>query len=213
MTEEQTTTMVSPIDYIHRAVTILSEAWMRPYPNRSGMRAAFRRWRPDLSQEPTHEMRDYIWAWMGAPNSFRDQEEIEGASTNDMRIVDRAAVLVSLRAVAGDHPATQSSFGAAIKAADLSDMRLIRLLTMPRSMRLEALHRVLRLLDKKGVGFPWKGRQGRRDVDRMIQFLFGTEGSAQRSANQWAADFFALRGKTASDSEKPSQESPSTSQE
>lgn len=205
MTTEQSTKTSNPVDYIHHAVTKLSEAWMRPYPNRSGMRAAFRRWRPDLTQEPTHEMRDYIWAWLGSPDESDLDEQDAGASRDAIRIVDQAAVVVALRAAAGDHPVSRpTTFGAALKASKLSDHRLMRLLTTPRSMRLEALHRILRGLDHEDEGFSWKGREGRREVGRMIQFLFGTEEAARRAANQWAADFFASRGKTQEDgAEKP----------
>lgn len=201
MTKEQPETTVTPFDYVHNAVVRLSEAWMRPVPNRSGMRATFRRWRPDLTQEPTHEMRDYIWAWLGSPDGLTRENDDAGASSDAVRVVDQAAVVVALRAVAGDHPVPRpTTLGSALKASDLSDLRLMRLLTTPRSMRLEAVHRTLRNLDHENVGFSWKGREGRREVGRILQFLFGTEESARRSAQQWAADFFASRGRTEHDS-------------
>lgn len=206
MTLAQTTRTSTRLDYIHHAVTKLSEAWMRPYPNRSGMRSTFRRWRPDLAQEPTHEMRDYIWAWMGSPEELSEDDAIEEASPYAMRTVDQAAALVALRAVAGDHSVSKpTTFGSALKTSELSDHRLMRLLTMPRTMRLEAIHRILRSLDHKRAGFSWKGREGRREVGRMIEYLYGTEEAAQRSANQWAADFFASRGKTETDAETKTQ--------
>jgi hypothetical protein len=213
MTEEQSTKTETPLDYIHRAVVLLSDAWMRPYPNRSGMRAAFRRWRPSISHDPQHMMRDYIWSWLGAPGGNGQDGKQEGISLRDQEIIDQAAVLVALRAIAGDKPPTHRSFGAALKAAELSDLRLMRLLTTPQSLRFEALYRALRLLDREGVGFSWKGREGRHEVNRMVNFLFRSTEAAQQSANQWAADFFASRGKIASDIESTTQQSNSTSQE
>lgn len=189
--------------YEHRALTALAGAWMRPKPNRSGMRAAFRRWQPDISRDPTMEMRQYIWGWLGSPDPAIQGDEEKPASGQAIRTVRRAAILVALRAAAGDHPGTYVSIGAALYDAGLTDLRLMRLLTAPRSARLQSLHRVLRLLDSKGLGVRWTEAESNRVLDFIDDGKYSDD-HAQRSATKWASDFFARRGKTVLDSEMPS---------
>ncbi len=68
----------------------------------------------------------------------------------------------------------------------------MRLLTAPRSARLQSLHRALRLLDSKGLGVKWTQAESKRVLD----FIGESDERAQRSATKWASDFFAKRGKT-----------------
>lgn len=178
------------------------------------MRAAFRGWRPDVSKQPTQEMRDYVWGWLGTPD-IAPQEEgestdvaIKSVSRKAMELVDRAAVLVALRAVAGDHLASPMTLGAALQKVNLHDTRLMRLLSTPGPMRLEALQRALRLIDREGQAINWS----RYEVGNIFNFLFGKEAQARRSANQWAADFFAVRGPSKND-EPSSKESNSPSED
>lgn len=204
--------------YAHRALTRLSSAWMKKTPNLSGMRATFKRWRPDASQEPTAGMRQYVWGWIGSPLSSVDEGETTASEESreesveqrtarrrrereEGRLIDQAATVVAMRAAAGDHDA-KHSLGQALYNADLSDMRLMRLLTVERGKRLENLHRTMRLLDAKKQGVQWT----LREVRNVFDFLFGNDKAAQRAANNWAADFFRSRGKTDKDEEETTPE-------
>jgi hypothetical protein len=197
-------------DYATRAVAALSSAWMRPRPNRSGMRAEFRRWRPTAAGEPTLEMSRFIWGWMGVPpdaaadtnspaHNTDQSDSLEGLSSDDARTwgtaINHAAVVVALRAVAGDHPPAFKSIGAGLNRSGISDLRLMRFLTAPRTARLETLYRICQLLNAKRLGVRWD----HSEVKRILRFLYGTEEQAQHSANHWASDFFASRGKTEND--------------
>lgn len=216
-------------NYAHLALSRLAGAWTRKTPNLSGMRATFKRWRPDATQEPSAGMRQYVWGWLGSPfnnegeSSDTEQENKPGKQPErespeqrkarrirerkEEQLIDQAATVVAMRAAAGDHP-EQYSLGAALHKAGMSDMRLMRLLTAGRDQRLQGLHRAMRLLDAKKHGVQWTVRE----VRNVLDFLFGTDSAAQRAANNWAADFFRSRGKTEKDDKKATADSPDTSE-
>lgn len=197
----------SPIDYAHKAQSVLSGAWSKTKPNLSGMRATFRRWNPEGLAEPTIDMRQYIWGWIGSPFDLKSESsESSDESDNSTPLlderdkqsevvyVDRAAIITALRAAAGENEGN-SSFGEAMQRAGIGDLRLMRLLTERPSMRTAALHRVVRLLAAKRQGFAWTSEQTKRFHD----FLFGNQDRAQSAANRWASDYFRARGKKAPD--------------
>lgn len=186
----------NPLSYMYRATHKLPDLWNDPKVNRNGLRALFRRWRPGLDGQPTMEMRSAIWSYLGSPDRKGEEEsgqeqQVWGEFDID-RAIDRAAVMTVLRASAGEHEqGDKLRFGSALFRAKLSDLRFMRLMTTPQSGRLEALRRALQLLDHAGLGLEWDYKE----VRHFYGFLFGSEEQAQRSANQWAGDFFAARGK------------------
>jgi hypothetical protein len=173
-------------------------------------------------------MQQYVWGWLGKPRSF-DAGKAESADVAEQQAgnaaaggeldadnelpywwereaVKRAAVIVAMRAAAGDHPATYKSFGQALYHADLTDLRLMRLLTTPPGMRLEMLRRMLQRLDHDNIGFDWS----LWETSRLYDFLFGDEEEAQWSVNRWAEDFLAARGKIMADEPADSTETATT---
>jgi hypothetical protein len=142
------------------------------------------------------EMRQYVWGWLGSPDAPNEGEEEKPVSPRAIETVRRAAILVALRAAAGDHPGGSVSIGAALFDAGLTDLRLMHLLTAPRSARLQSLHRALRLLDSKGLGVRWTEAESRR----VLAFIGDSDERAQQSATKWASDFFAKRGRTEKES-------------
>src|SRR5690606_3573733 len=119
------------VAYAHRALKRLSDAWTRKSPNLSGMRAMFRRWRPETSEEPSAAMREYMWALIGSPCRYggeRPEQACDGerkARRNreyeEEKLIDQAATVVAVRAAAWDHP-EQNSHGQALYNAGLRDM-------------------------------------------------------------------------------------------
>lgn len=191
--------------YAQSALTKLAGAWMQPKPNLSGMRATFKRWRPEADGAPTPQMRQYVWGWIGSPyaDAIKAQEDETGETfgqvppaiaRDEEALIDEAATIVAIRAVAGDHQG-ELSIGQALHRAGLSDMRLMRLLTSGKKSRLEDLIRCMKLIDKNRLGIKWSSSE----VQNVYLFLFGSDRTAQRAANNWAADFFRYRGKKADD--------------
>ena len=74
----------------------------------------------------------------------------------------------------------------------MNDLRLSRLLTEPKSGRIDSLQRAMKLLDAHQIGVKWEYAETRNVID----YLFGTDRMAQKAANAWAADFFRARGRT-----------------
>lgn len=190
------------------AVRSLPERWNDKKVNRSGLRAAFRRWRPDADAEPSMEMRGAIWGdnyLFGiipepAPDeSIGEQRAREG---HTQQMVDRAAILVSLRAVAGEHAGTPVPFGKALLQSGLSDTRFARLVTTPPSGRLEAVRRALQLTESKGAVavVDWT-----KETRRFYYFLFGTPDQAKNAVDAWAADFFRARGQAGKEAAAPAE--------
>lgn len=190
------------VSYALRALNRLSAAWTSSSSNQSQLRATFRRWRPDTSGKPSYEMQRYIWGWIGSPfTSGIERPEQESDEQRNARrwrereeeeLVNRTAIIVAMRAATSDH-ASRHPLGTALQKAGMADMRLMRLLTERHDRRLLSLHRAMQLLDAKGLGVDWTTRE----VRNVLDFLFGSDSSAQRAANNWAADFFRARGKTA----------------
>src|SRR5512133_183453 len=129
--------------YLQRAVRDVPRAWNARHANRSGLRAAFRRWRPDATREPTMEMRDAVWAY--AP-----PEGANVAGYDPNKAVDQAAVIVAMRAVIGEGEGPTFALGEALHGAGISDLRFTRFVTTPGPMRLEALYRTLRTIARSG---------------------------------------------------------------
>ena len=190
------------IRYVHAVVAKLHALWSDSKVNRSGMRAAFRRWKPGGGIEPTLDMRQHIWGYVGPPPLQKKGDTPEADERNDRpstppqaydegKIIDEAATLTAMRAVAGDSSGSDP-IGAALHKSGISDTRLVRLLTAPMDLRQPAFHRALRFVARKNdVGIGWNFRQ----VEILRDFLFGTEAQAQRAANLIATDFYRSRGK------------------
>jgi len=184
----------NPLNYMYRAAKRLPELWNDQQVNRSGLRALFRRWRPGVDEQPTMEMRSAIWSYLGSPDQRTEEEggneEAAWREFDIDRAIDRAAIMTSLRATAGENQG-ELRFGAALHRAKLSDLRFMRLMTTPKSGRLEALRRAMQLLDSAGLGLTWDYKE----VKGFYEFLFGSDEQARRSANRWASEYFAARGK------------------
>ncbi len=184
----------TPLGYARSAVRRLPHLWNDKEVNRNAMRAVFRRWRPDVSGEPTMDMRSYIWGILGTPIPEPEGEEddrdraIREHRTNEA--VDHAAIIVALRAVAGESEGPDIPFGQALHQAGMSDRRFARLVTMPKKDRLEAVRRALQLVARSGAAIDWT-----RETGRFYYFLFGKPEYAKRSADMWATDFFRTRSK------------------
>ena len=163
------------------------------------LRALFRRWRPDRDVKPSSEM-------LGALLSVAPPE---GEDTMPTALwiapAERAAVVVALRAAAGEHETARvegngneeqksaqwkTSLGAALYRAGLSDRRFARIVTAAPPARFEALHRALRRVDREGAGpIAWTTRE----VKHLLFFLFGDADAARKATDAWAADFFRAR--------------------
>ncbi len=184
-------------EYAHTAIRTLARLWNDPHVNRSGLRAAFRRWHPasGLPSDPPMALRSHVWAEVGPPEGERwthPQAQYEA--------IARAAAVVALRAAAGEAEGQPQSLGAALFRAGLSDHRLMRLLTAPRAHRFGALHRVLRRVSKERQPM----NLSQREVRRMLHFLYGDDRAARDAANEWASDFFRTRhAETPSDEPEP----------
>lgn len=184
------------------AVRRLPELWNDKKVNRSGLRATFRRWRPDASKEPTMEMRGAIWGdnylygLIPEPASDESADEQRLREWHTQRMIDQSAILVSLRAVAGESGSPAVPFGKALLQSGLSDTRFARLVTTPPSGRLEALRRALQMTEHSGVTVDWA-----KETSQFYRFLFGTPDQAKKAVDSWAADFFRARGKTEKEGE------------
>ena len=204
--------------YAQQSVAKLSGAWTQKKPNLSGMRATFKRWRPDAEQTPTLGMRQYIWGWIGSAYGERLETKEQEATTankehairewkidrDEEALVDEAATVVAMRAAAGDHEG-KFSIGQALQKAGMSDLRLMRLLTSNKQHRLEDLHRSMRLIDSNKIGVSWT----EKEVQNILEFLFGSDRAAQRAGNNWASAFFRLRGKKGKNADGKSNDSSS----
>lgn len=186
-------------DLAKAAVRQLPERWNDDAVNRRGIRAEFRRWRPDATGVPTMEMRGAIWAdnylfaIIPEPTSDESADEQRLREWHTNRMIDQAAILVSLRAVAGEH-SDANSFGKALLLSGVSDTRFARLATAPPSGRLDAVRRALQTIDREGKGIDWT-----KETSRFHRFLFGSPDQAKKAVDAWAADFFRARGKAAAE--------------
>lgn len=184
------------------AVRQLPNLWNDTKVNRSGLRATFRRWRPDASGEPTMEMRGAIWgdtylySLIPEPASDESLQEQRWRERNTHQMIDQAAILVSLRAVAGESGSPAVPFGKALLQSGLSDTRFARLVTTPPSGRLEGLRRALQMTEHSGIAVDWA-----KETSQFYRFLFGTPDQAKNAVDSWAADFFRARGKTEKEGE------------
>lgn len=189
------------VDYVHRAVVVLAKRWGQDGADNRGLRAIFRRWKPEADTEPTMEMRGAVWAYLGSPLDEPDEEggaipeipaeKSRSAERLEDRVIDVAAIVVGLRAAAPE--ADQgASIGAALYRSGFSERRLVQLLTEKQSRRAASLHRALTFLSR-GDGTPigWN----KREVATIINYLTGDERYARKAANQWAADYYRQRGK------------------
>lgn len=164
------------------------------------VRALFRRWRPDRDGKPSPEM-------LGAVLNVKPPDgESDIPSTWWIAPAERAAVVVALRAAAGDEESGAeketgeqktvrwtTSLGAALYRAGLSDHRFARVVTAPPHARLEALHRALRRVDRESAGpIAWTVSE----VRHILFFLFGDAEAARKATDAWAADFFRARAGT-----------------
>lgn len=180
------------------------EGWNAEGVNRSGLRATFRRWKPGGPQEIMSRMLMHVIGVAQLPDPHAvEGAEADGAANNFLgRVPDwqieharQAAIVVAMRAAAGEHePPQAGSLGAALAKAGMTELRLMRVLATPRNERAEALKRAYMLLDAKGIGIRW----GEKEVGRILSYLFGDESGARRSITQWGADFFASRAAGAS---------------
>ncbi len=208
--------------YAYKALSRLAGAWTKTTkggPNYSGMRAAFRRFKPEASGEPTMEMRQYIWGWIGSPfapladgtddgsevRQTEDQpspppvEETEGekqANRSEEFRRERSeletidqAAVIVAMRAASGDHDSDLKLGQAFYKAGMNDRRLMRLLTAGKDARMAALHRALRLVDGKKLGVDWTIEE----VGNTLAFLYGSDRVAQRAGNQWASDFFRMR--------------------
>lgn len=187
----------NPIGYAMSAVRRLPDKWNDQQRNHRGIRSTFRRWRPDSTGRPTMDMCSQVWSILGAPQVPQENESDEERTKWLANLtVDRAAVIVALRAVAGENDGAPIPLGAALFRAELSDRRFAQLVTAPKSMRLEALHRTMRLVERSGAVIDW-GRETRN----IYYFLFGQEEQKKRAVDVWAGDFFRTRAKDAQNEE------------
>ena len=188
--------------YAHAAVQTLSGeklGWNSKAVNRSGIRAAFRRWNPSGSDETESRMLMYVIGAVRLPGTAptADAAPPETASDYLGRVPDwqieharQASIVVAMRAAAGEHdPAQAGSLGVALARAGMTELRFMRLLATARAYRTEALKRAYMLCDAERIGIRWS----EKEVGRILQFLFGTEAAARRAITQWGADFFAAR--------------------
>lgn len=184
------------------AVRHLPNLWNDKNVNRSGLRATFRRWRPDISGEPSMEMRGAIWGdnylygLIPEPASNESADEQRLREWHTQRMIDQAAILVSLRAVAGESSSQAVPFGKALLQSGLSDTRFARLVTTQQSGRLEALRRALQMAEHSGATIDWT-----KETSQFYRFLFGSSDQAKNAVDSWASDFFRARGKTEKDGE------------
>jgi|GEM_PF-7021659 len=182
------------IVYAHRALTKLAALWNSRNSNYNGLRSIFRRWRPGRDGEPTMDMRSSVWGYVPFDNGGEPAEEATEQrfeiSREQAETIDRAATLVALRAMAGDHPGAPVPLGTALQKAGLTDLRLMRLLTTSRSMRVEALIRAFQRINHERIMINWT----MKETERIYNFLFGSAEAARWSINAWAGEFFRTRG-------------------
>jgi hypothetical protein len=211
------------VPFVQHAVTKLAALWNSKTQNNSGLGATFRRWNPESS--PTLEMQRHVWELV-----FRDSQKLNdkwridevGMSEDLATLVERASIVIALRAASGERETPsrsdeegisgdtsteavdqatedegrkkrQRTLGHALHDAELSDLRLMRLLTTSHELRMRELHRAMRYIARKRTGFDWSIDETRR----ILYFLFGFEEQAERSVDRWAQDFFASRSRSA----------------
>lgn len=133
--------------------------------------------------------------------------EAQGDNTHNGATQNDQQNSAEIPAEQADTPAQQAhtrrrhrSIGHALQDAEMTDLRLMRLMTTPGTGRLEALHRALRLINAKSAHFDWVWQE----THRIVLFLFGTEEDAQKSINHWTADFLAARAREEAASEATS---------
>lgn len=191
----------NPIGYAMSAVNRLPILWNDKEVNRNAMRAEFRRWRPTSDGKPRMAMCSYLWSFVRPPAFEKLDSETEEEYDKRRGLIDsaieKAAVIVSLRAVAGEKEGPPVPLGSALFNAGISDSRFARLMTTPKSGRLEALRRSLQVVEKSGAVIDWG-----KETGRIYYFLFGSDESAKKSQDYWASDFFRSRGKTQKDADK-----------
>ena len=177
--------------YIAAAVDALQKWWSDPRRNNSRVLAVFRRWRPAADGAPTLDMRSLVWECGPVPGELHEGKM---PTEEQLALVDQAATIVALRAIAGEAPSRPVLFGAALYRAKLTDHRLMRLLTTPPSGRLEALIRAFQRIGREKISVSWSPEE----IKRLINFLFEDEDAAQRSINAWAGAFFQERDRNSS---------------
>lgn len=201
--------------YITTTVDALQKRWSNAQGNNSRVRAVFRRWRPAADGAPTLDMRSLVWECGPVPGELHEGKM---PTEEQLALVDQAATIVALRAIAGDTSGRPVLFGAALYQAKLTDHRLMRLLTTPPNSRLESLMRAFQRINRENVPVYWSPEE----IKRLINFLFGDADAAQQSINAWASAFFRERdrsntkkGTTSGDTDTASdrQNQPSTIEE
>lgn len=172
--------------YVEKVVKTMARLWNDDYVNRSGLRAAFRRWHPPPGApiDPPMDLRSHVWSQVGPP----DGDDWTYAQAQQ-ETISRAAAAVALRAVASEAAGEPQPLGAALFRAGLSDHRLMRLLTTQREHRFETLHRALRRVARQQHPVAWN----EKEVKRILYFLYGDDAAARDAANGWASDFFRAR--------------------
>ncbi len=186
--------------YVHRALTTLAAYWSEKEGRRKGsrgLRAVFRRWRPTYGGEPTMDMRSTVWSYVPFPADSTAEGNDKGLAPTRFQLetVNRAAVLVALRAMAGDHGGEGVSLGAALQRAGISELRLMRLLGTPRELRIEAMIRALQRVNHERIDIKWT----LKETEQVLNFLYGSEEAARWSINAWAGEFFKTRGPVTND--------------
>lgn len=235
---------------IQYAVRKLPGIWNSPATKTSALRSTFRRWNP--GSRPLVEMRQHVWNIIFQSMRDNDQEPLDGTSrtvgtmktllarhtdaegnvSNELaQLVDKVAVIVALRAVAGeqersaaigdrstDDAPTEAAAEQPSANADPADRQ-------PRKRQRSLGHALQEagMTDLRFMRLMTTPREGRREAlhralrllaaksahfdwawpetRRIVAFLYGSEEHAQQSINYWTADFLATRAHDAAMSE------------
>ncbi len=217
-------TLKDAAPFVQHAVRKLAALWNSTTYNNSGMRATFRRWNPGDPPSLEMQRYVWELVFQDNENLLAAWSPGEVVSDDLAGLVERTAIIVALRAASGEpevptrddgsgeaasaatgEPAETETgdgtrkkrnrtLGHALHDAELSDLRMMRLLKTPHELRLRDLHRAMRYLARKHARLDWS----LEETQRFLHFLFGTEGQAELSIDRWAQDFLSARAKSLS---------------
>lgn len=215
-------TLKEAVPFVQHAVRKLAALWNSTTYNNSGMRATFRRWNPGDPPSLEMQRYVWELVFQDNEKLLAAWSPGETVSDDLAGLVERTAIIVALRAASGepDAPATNEgdgetasattvepakaqakegtgkkrdrTLGHALHDAELSDLRMMRLLKTPHELRLRELHRGMRYLARKRARLDWSFEE----TQRFLHFLFGTEEQVEWSVDRWAQDFLAARAKS-----------------
>lgn len=165
-----------------------------------GTRAAFRRWSPTTG-EPSYSLTAPIWLRLNEIEEHRARQDWDSLvpatwTENDREeVVRRAATLLHLVALQPDDGRPVDNFGAACRAAGVSNGRFARLVNPPPDVarRVEALSRAFRRFRQQGVHlrlFAEAEKQKERLAELWAFHTFLFTDDPARAVSRWAQGYF-----------------------